>query len=210
MDPAASNARNNRKGDPALELVKELRALETSGAALGAFDERRVREVANRINQLDADLASVLANPHVDLNDPYYATLPTYLRKAMLRDKRCLVGYLRWRLDSLAGLWWDSREHLATSTHATAAESEYVQQYNAVMVEYMQSFDAPLDLRAHTSRPPCLPPSNVVEVRGLQPYAYVAPDDRVVQVFPGKLCSVSLEDAEVLVRQGAAEYAPMQ
>ena len=118
------------------------------------------------------------------------------------------MAYLKWRLDSIAALWWDSRDHLATSTHATEAERVYADQYNAVMVEYMQTFDVPLDLRAHATRPPCFPPSNIVEVRGRSSHVYVSPvTGRVVQLYSGKMCSVSVEDAEVLVREEVAEYS---
>jgi hypothetical protein len=140
---APPNSSTGRR-DAALELVEEVRALENSGAALGAFDEQRVRQVVDRINQLDADLANVVSNPHVDLANPYYRTLPVYLQHAMLRDKRCLVTYLRWRLDSLSRLWWDSREHLAVATHATEAEAFFIRQYTNVKPSpNTQTADAP-------------------------------------------------------------------
>jgi GINS complex subunit 1 len=198
---------DGRKGDAARELIEELRALDSSGAALAAFDELKVRRVADRINELDADLANLLSNPHVDLQDPYYQMLPAYLQKAMLREKRCLVTYLKWRLDGIASLWWDSREHLATSSHATEVEAQYIRQYTNVMVEYMSTFEVPLDFRAFTSRPPCFPPSNIIEVRGLKAHSYVSPNTgRVVQLYAGKVCSVPVEDAEILVRQNVADY----
>lgn len=191
--------------NPAVELIAELRALESSGAALATFDERRIRDVANRINQVDADMANLLSNPHADLTDPYYSTVPQILHQAMLRDKRCIVTYLRWRLNSLSRLWWDSRDQLAAQ-QATPAEAEYIKQYNAVMVAYMGTFETDfLDFRSHTTRPPCLPPTNIVEVRGLKAVQFTT-ETRTVVLYPGKVCSVSVEDAEVLVRQEMAEY----
>jgi GINS complex subunit 1 len=194
--------------DPGPELLRDIKAIEASSTAnIGAFDERRVRDIAQRINNMDADLHAVLSNPHVDLQDPYYSALPVYLRASIVREKRCLVTYLKWRLERLSGLWWMSREQVALASSATQAETEFVRQYNAMMVEYMQTFPVAVDLRSYTSRPPCFPPTNIVEVRGLKAHTFVSPlSGRVLQVYPGKLCSFSVEDAEVLVQQEVAEY----
>lgn len=192
-------------GDSGLELVSEMRAMGTSGAAIGTFDERRVREVANNISRLEAEATATLSNPHIEWSDPYYAALKAHMRAQILREKRCVGAYLTWRLKSITNLWWDSRDQMS-SGFTTAAEDEYLRGMNATMVEYMTSFAVPLDLRAFTTRPPSFPPSNVVDVCGRREHTYVSPLTlRAVHIYPGKMCSVPFEDAETLVQLGVAE-----
>jgi hypothetical protein len=198
---------STRRTDAALELVHEIRALETSGSALGPIDDRRIRAVVTRVKELEAAQADTLRNPHINADDPYYAGLPAHLRTAMLRDKRCLVAYLQWRLDSVTQLWWEGREDSATH-HMTSVEAEYARQHSAVLADYMTTaFPVPLDLRAYTSRPPSFPPTNMVKVRGLAEVAFVSPSSfKTVSMYKGKTGIVAFEDAERLVQQGAAEF----
>ena len=217
------------KGDPALELIQELLSLEASGAALCPFDDRRMQAVAAMTRDLDDDLQAHMHNPHVDPRDPYFLAYPVMLREKMRRNKRAMVTYMGWRLNSLTALWWQNRDHEVTSTeHTTAAERNFLRQYNELLTDYMGCSLLPadnnnnnndddmmmmttsamnLDLRSFITRPPGFPPSGVVEVIGLKPFTFVSPVTMAtVSVYRGQVSSIPVEDAESLVLQGVAKY----
>lgn len=189
-----------------MELLHDLRATMASNSALPRADEKRLRAVADGILELKKSFNSVASNPFVDPSDPFYAATLIYLSEKERRETRSAVAYLKWRLDAASDLWWSANEDVVTDS-LTVAEKGYLRDYGALMVSYMSSFDVPLDLRAHTWRPPTT--SGVIEVRGLVDYSFVSPaTGRTVSVYAAKQCCVTTEDAEPLLRRGIVTLVP--
>ncbi len=193
--------------DACVELNAEIKALDTSGQLLSAFDERRVNDIVRHCGELEQELNLFASNRHIDPTDPYYAQLPAFVKAAQLRDKRALTSYLTWRLGRIELAWWRSLEH-ATASKCSAAETEYLKALNKTMIDYMQSFEVNLDLRAFVARPPDAIPTNIVEVRGKRNVTYTSPlSNRVVDIYVGKTVTLAYEEAEGLLQRGDVEWA---
>ena len=79
--------------------------------------------------------------------------------------------------------------------------------YSELVADYSRSFTVPLDLRAFSTKPPCSPPTELVEIEGVSSAEFVSPFTmQTLRIYPGIQCSVAFADAEMLVRQGAAKY----
>ena len=184
--------------DPAGELLGDMRAFMASGGGLPAMDERRVRQVCDAIRAAESAIDTVAGNPFADLEDPFYAGAIAYLDARRGRDERCLLSYLKWRMDTISELWWQDRDG-SCYPNLSQSEKGFLKDYNALMVGYMSSFDHPLDLRAYSWRAPA---AQVLEVRGLRDYSFVSSTTgHVVSIYAGKQCCVSSVDAEALLRQ---------
>ena len=196
---------SEKASDSAIELVKELRAMEESHTAFGAYSEWHVQEAIRTIQSANSVIDQTTANPFVQLSSPYYAAYLEYHRAAALRGKRCLCAYWKGRQDALTTLWWEGREHEA-HVHCTDAERGFLRGLDSLLVGYMQCLPVPLDLRSYATRPPCSPPTQVVRVRGKKNYSYVSPSTmHAVTVYDGKLCSIAIEDAELLLQHNVVE-----
>lgn len=188
-----------------IELIHELKALQSSETRFAQFDERRVRATIASINDADSELQGFIDNPHVNLNQPYFSAAPDLVRAAANRNRRCLATYLSWRLQALSGLWWEAQDDKVIS-FCTTAEREFLSDYNTVMVDYLNSFELPVDARAYLSRPPSVPPSNLVEIRGLKTTSFVSTSSgEIVELYPGKVLSLPFDEAESLLQRGVAE-----
>ena len=188
-----------------IELIHELKALQSAETRFAQFDERRVRATIASINDAESELQGFIDNPHVNLNQPYFAAAPDLVRAAANRNRRCLATYLNWRLQSPSSLWWEAQDDKVTSL-CTTAEREFLANYNTVMVDYLNSFEVPVDARAYLSRPPSVPPSNLVEIRGLKNTSFVSTSSgEIVELYPGKVLSLPFDEAENLLQRGVAE-----
>ncbi|KAK7196458.1 hypothetical protein NESM_000583200 [Novymonas esmeraldas] len=192
----------SNKQDASAELLSELRALIASGGSMGPVDEQKVRAVVERMNDSYGCAESIAANPYADSSEPYYASSIAYHRAKYLRDKRCVVTYLMWRQEQIAKAWWGVRDNLLEGT-LSSAEAAYLSDYQATMVEYMTSFDIPLDLRAYLWRPPSV---HQLEVRGSCHYEFrSAVSGRTIIINAGDQLFLSFEEAEPLIQQGIVE-----
>lgn len=188
----------SKVADPAAELIKDVRALSTSGSTrLTPFDHVNVRALATNISDTYQIIESMASNPFVDHQDPFYRGAVQYYRAKCLRGKRCLVSYMKWRLDKTAEAWWSSRDNLMMP-QLSAAEQQYVKEYNELMVEYMTSFAVPLDLRAFQLHPPM---SQNISVRGLKASTFVATSGITYHIEKGESYSLPYEVAERLLQQ---------
>jgi hypothetical protein len=188
-----------------LELIHELKALQASETRFSQFDERRVRATIGAINDAHAELQALSANPHINLTRPYFAAGAHVVDAAAKRNRRCLATYLSWRLQSLAALWWEAQDDRVAGL-CTTAEREFLSNYNSQMVDYLNSFEVPVDARAFFSRPPSVPPSNLVEIRGLRTTSFVSTSSgEIVNLYPGKVLSLPFDEAESLLQRGVAE-----
>lgn len=188
--------------DSSSELVSELKALNVSGAALGDIDERRIRSVAESINDVYKHVDAIVSNPYVNLSDPTYASAVTYYRAKYLRQKRCLAAYLSWRLQRCSSAWWQARDDLI-SEMMTDAERQHAEEFDDTLVQYMSSFPVMLDLRSFSWRPPSL---QQLEVRGLKDHRFVSVTSGETQsIYAGKQILLNFEEAEPLLQQGLVE-----
>jgi len=204
-DEPVPNANLLQASTAPLELIHELKALQSSDTKFAQFDERRVRATIASINDAHSELQQFTNNPHVNLSRPYYSASPDLVHTAAQRNRRCLATYLNWRLQSLSGLWWEAQDDRVTPL-CTTAEREFLAQYNTVMVDYLNSFSIPVDARAYLSRPPSVPPSNLVEIRGLKNTSFVSTTSgEIVNLYPGKVLSLQFDEAESLLQRGVAE-----
>lgn len=190
------------KADPSAELISELRAFINSGSSMGALDERKVRLVVENMRESFERIQSIESNPYADPAQPYYASSAKYYRAKYLRDKRCVLSYLLWRQEQIAEAWWRTRDNLLDAS-LSAAEAEYLEEFNNTMVEYMTSFAVPVDLRAFLWRPPSV---QQMEVRGLADYVFVSPvTGNTISIYTGEQVLLSFEEAEPLLQQGVVE-----
>lgn len=188
--------------DASSELLSELRALLTSGGVLGEMDERRIRNVALHINDTYRQMQSIDSNPYLNKNDSFSGSAIQYYRAKYLRQKRCLLAYLLWRLNRIADSWWKSQDNRITGV-LHSSEETYLQEYDNTMVEYMTALPIPLDLRAFSWRPPSV---QQLEVRGLTNHFFVSPiSGETVNIYVGKQILLNFEDAEPLIKQGFVE-----
>lgn len=188
--------------DASSELLSELRSLQSSGATLGEFDERRIRSVAENINDNFKQVQNIESNPFIDLSQPFASSAITYYRAKYRRQKRCFVSYLLWRLQKITIAWWQTTDNRITdSMHSS--ESEFLQSLDDIFVEYMASFPIPLDLRAFWWRPPSV---QQLEVRGLTNHLLISPiSGETVSIYAGKQILLRFEEAEPLIKQGIVE-----
>ncbi|CAJ1006987.1 hypothetical protein Q4I28_002301 [Leishmania naiffi] len=193
---------SSKSQDASAELLSELRALITSGGSMGTLDEQKVRSVVEQINESYECIQSIVTNPYADLTQPYYVSSMNYYRSKCLRDKRCLLTYLLWRQEQVAKAWWGVRDNLLEGT-LSAAEAKYLSDYQGTMVEYMTSFDIPLDLRAYLWRPPSV---RQLEVRGRYQYEFRSSvSGKTIIINAGDQIFLSFEEAEPLIQQGIVE-----
>lgn len=169
---------------------------------MSTLDEQKVRSVVEKINESYACIRSIATNPYADLTQPYYMSSMNYYRAKCLRDKRCLLTYLLWRQKQIAKAWWSVRDNLLEG-FLSAAEAKYLSDYQGTMVEYMTSFDVPLDLRAYLWRPPSV---QQLEVRGRCHYEFRSPvSGKTIIINTGDQLFLSFEEAEPLIQQGIVE-----
>ncbi|CUG85666.1 unnamed protein product [Bodo saltans] len=188
-----------RTADPAVELMNEIRALEAGTGNIGPADNVNLRSLAHDITDAYQNIESMAVNPYVDPTDPYYRSALQYFRAKALRGKRCLVSYLMWRMDKVSAAWWESKDNLVTP-QLGASESQYLKDYNALMVDYMSSFAFPLDLRAFRMRPPS---AQHVSVRGLKPLTFMSALSGITyHIEKDETYSMPSEEAERLIQQG--------
>lgn len=197
----SASVQSSRNGDPALELLKEVKALSTSGGQLPPFDEGNVQAAIQRMDDAHRRIDQLIENPYANPQDPYYASTLQYFRAKCLREKRIVVAYMKWRQERISEAWWEARDHTLQSS-LTAPESSYLRSYNAAMVDYMTSFPVPLDLRSFWWQPPTAP---LLRIRGLKDTQVVSmrTGDAIV-LSSGKEMNLPFEEAERLVRQGLA------
>jgi hypothetical protein len=88
----------------------------------------------------------------------------------------------------------------------TTAERKFIAEYNDTILDYLGAFPVPVDARAYLSRPPSVPPSNIVEIRGLTTTSFVSTTSgETVDLYPGKVLSLAFDEAESLLQRGVAE-----
>lgn len=197
---------SNRPSDPSMELLKEVRALNASEGQLTPVDITNVNAVAQHLKDSFQYIESMANNPYVNPSEPYYSSALHFFRAKCLREKRCLVSYLKWRMDRVSGAWWETQDNLI-APHLSAAEMQYLRDYNTLMVDYMSSFAVPLDLRAFRWRPPT---SRHASVRGLRESTFISSTTGITyRIQTGEYYSMPCEEAERLIQQGiVAPQAP--
>ncbi|KPI88512.1 hypothetical protein ABL78_2408 [Leptomonas seymouri] len=192
----------SKKQDASAELISELRALIASGGSMGSFDEQKVRAVVDNMRESYNYAQSIASNPYADLAQPYYASSVKYYRAKFLRDKRCALTYMLWRQKQITDAWWGVRDNLLEPSLSNS-EARFLSNYHNIMVEYMTSFEIPLDLRAYLWRPPSV---NQLEVRGLTHYEFRSSvSGKTVIINIGDQLFLSFEEAEPLIQQGIVE-----
>jgi GINS complex subunit 1 len=192
------SAASRQLTDPATELLKEVKALNASGGVMTPVDGINVRSLASSVVDTFQNIEAMSINPFVNAADPYYASSLQYYRAKCLREKRCLVAYLKWRMDRATASWWETQDNLIMP-QLTPAEQKYLKDYNDIMVEYMSSFAVPLDLRAFRWRPPT---SQNITVRGLKASSFVGSTGTTYHIEKGETHSMPCEEAERLIQQG--------
>lgn len=193
---------SSSRTDTCSELLNELRSLQCSGTALGEIDELRIRSVAEGINDSYKQLRNIETNPFVNALQPYGSSAISYYKAKYLRQKRCLVTYLLWRLQKISLAWWQTTDNQITDV-LHPSEAEFLQTLDDIFVDYMTSFPIPLDLRAFWWRPPSV---QQLEVRGLKNHMLISPiSGETISIFAGKQILLRFEEAEPLIKQGVVE-----
>ncbi|CAM9640782.1 unnamed protein product, partial [Chrysoparadoxa australica] len=122
--------------------------------------------------------------------------------EALLRNKRCLMAYVKTRMDKISGLRWEAGSVIPADLQRSMSvqEVEYFNRYNRYLTEYQQAFG--LDLTADMQ-----PPKEMsVEVRVLEDCGEVMTDAGPVRLKKGQTHFLRRSDADSMVRQGLLQH----
>jgi GINS complex subunit 1 len=90
-------------GNRARELLLELRRSDW----LSPYNDEGVRQVISEINALHQQVSDRLPTDGTSVDDPSLASPLVVFHTSILRNKRCLLAYLRFRVDKLRDLRWE-------------------------------------------------------------------------------------------------------
>ncbi|CAM9486333.1 unnamed protein product [Choristocarpus tenellus] len=165
---------------------------------LPQYSEDGVRGVLAEIQALWDELNDTLGGRSTDdIPDPVKVSLVVH-HQALLRNKRCLLAYIKWRSDRIAQLRWETGPVVPQELqqNLSSREMEFFNKYDKILTGYMQDFE--LDLTADLQ-----PPKELhVEVRVLQDCGEIMTDQGPVKLDRGTTHLLRRSDVEHLVRQG--------
>mmetsp|Transcript_21023 Transcript_21023/g.41232 ORF Transcript_21023/g.41232 Transcript_21023/m.41232 type:complete len:195 (+) Transcript_21023:198-782(+) len=183
-------------GSKARELVLELKRSDW----LPTYNDEGVRLVLGEIDALYKRMRARMEDAS-DPRDPYYACPLMVYHVSTLRNKRCLLAYLKHRADALGQLRWDAGSAIPEDLKRKlcAEEVQYFAEYDNMLLDYMRDVD--LDLGADME-----PPKNLyVEVRVLRDCGELDTISGTIVLAKDTTHNLRRADVEHLIRQGALE-----
>lgn len=190
--------------EKAIELIRELQR--ASDGQLPAFNEDGVRQVLEEMKALyeqnQGDVNEAKSEGRSDL-------IPTikFRHCCLLRNRRCIVGYLYDRLLRIRALRWEYGSVLPNTLrfHMSAEETDWFSQYKKSLATYMRSLggEEGLDITQDMK-----PPKNLyIEVRCLRDYGEFEIDDgTTVLLKKNSQHFLPRGKCEQLIRQGVLEH----
>ncbi|GBG32447.1 DNA replication complex GINS protein PSF1 [Hondaea fermentalgiana] len=182
------------------ELLLELKRSEWLPAYNGKRQDDGVRQVLGEIDALYKRMRSRMAESR-DMREPFYGCPLMVYHASTLRNKRCLLAYLKYRADLIGNLRWDAGSAIPEDLRRKlcAEEAQYFSAYDNILSDYMREVD--LDLAADME-----PPKNLyVEVRVLRDCGEIDTVSGPVVLAKDTTHNLRRSDVEHLIRQGALE-----
>ncbi|KAG1705145.1 hypothetical protein DVH05_028531 [Phytophthora capsici] len=121
--------------------------------------------------------------------------------QCLLRNKRCLVAYIHYRLEKIKALRWETGTIIPAplAHNLCQREVQFFNQYDQLLTDYMADFE--LDLSADLKPPKDL----YVEVRVLRDCGEVMTESGLVNLEAHSQHFLRRVDVEQLIRQGLLE-----
>lgn len=123
----------------------------------------------------------------------------TFMHTCLIRNKRCVLAYLRYRLEKLVEFRWDSGSVLSEAKKKKLAPDElhYFNKYDSILTDYMRSNDMEITLDMK-------PPKDLyVQVRVIKECGrMILPESGDVNLELNTNHFLRRSDVEQLVRQG--------
>jgi len=183
-------------GSIAVELIRELRRAE---GKLLPFQEEKRRQVCDEINALYNNGIHLARNADYEKDSP----LLILYQEGIQRNKRCMLAYLRARLELIERLRWEVG--IVTMEHKeklSPFELNYSTDYNLLLAKYMETTG--IDVTNSTEQPP---DKLLIEVKVLQDFGTVILDDGTSLVLKeNKRIYLSRADADPFIKQGILEH----
>ncbi|CAM9542681.1 unnamed protein product [Phaeothamnion confervicola] len=181
--------------------AKDLLAGLSRSEWLPPWDKKGVGAVLQEIQALYQEILDTLGTRTTDdLPDPVRVFLTVH-KHALLHNKRCLLAYLKYRLDAIVQLRWETGTKIpqALETNLSLGERQAFTGYDRLLTRYMADFN--LDLTADLQ-----PPKELrVEVRALVDYGELQTEEGAVRLDRGTAHWLRRSDVVHLVRQGVLE-----
>ncbi|RKP02749.1 hypothetical protein CXG81DRAFT_10426 [Caulochytrium protostelioides] len=192
-------------GDRALALVRE--AKRTQDAPFPPpYRDDIVRDVVAEINALFAESARRLDLATLQADPVGAATAQTMHRLGQVRSKRCVLAYLRHRLDRFREAAWDIGNGitpLPAALQAGMAPSEvaFLAQYRALVGTYRADYlTADLGASLH-------PPKEVyIEIRVLEDCGHIETETGSLHLRANSQHYVRRADVEGFIRRGLVQH----
>ena len=185
-------------GQKAKEILLELKRCDF----LPPYNDSAIRDIVREINSLFQNIFGTLKDLGERTKDIATMTGLTVFNQSLLRDKRCLLSYLYWRMNRAVELRWETGRVIPSEIKSNFGpmEIEFFQHYDRALGSYMRAVD--LDLTAY-SEPPKQP---FIEVRALKDCGnIVSSDGSSIRLDKNTTNLVRRSDVEHLIKQGLLE-----
>ena len=186
-----------RWGSLALSLIGDLERFEW----LPLYDEEKVRQIKDEMGELVDEIVKTLNVTGCDLSDPFFGAAVQLHHSALFRNKRCVIAYLRYRLNKIRALRWDATSTLPdfAKKNMSALERRFYGDYDKTLAQYCM--DVNIDLMADLE-----PPKEIcIEVRVLENCGQILTESGPLNLESGTTHYLRRSDVEHLIRQGRLE-----
>ncbi|EWM29187.1 dna replication complex gins protein psf1 [Nannochloropsis gaditana] len=177
------------------ELLQDLKRSDW----LPLYNEDAVSRCLQECQGHMAQIRPALAQEMTEVPPEYLVALTVHLQH-ILRNKRCLLAYMQYRLDKVRDLRWETGGAIIPTRlqrKLSAKESEFFASYDKILSDYMGNYPL-LDLTGST-----LPPKEIcIEVRVLADCGEIMTDQGPVNLERGTNHFLRRADVEGLIRQG--------
>jgi GINS complex subunit 1 len=170
---------------------------------LPPYNEEGVRAVQQEISALEQEINDTLASKRDDEELPIQVKIGLAVHHAaLLRNKRCLLAYVRFRADKVTQLRWETGPVIPDLLRAnlSSLEQDFFNKYDRLLTDYQQDFG--LDLTGDLTPPKEL----YIEVRALIDCGEIFTDSGLVRLEKGTRHHLRRSDVDHLVRQGKLEH----
>jgi GINS complex subunit 1 len=170
---------------------------------LPPYNEEGVRAVQQEISALEQEINDTLASKREDEELPIQVKIGLAVHHAaLLRNKRCLLAYVRFRADKVTQLRWETGPVIPDllRSNLSSIEQDFFNKYDRLLTDYQQDFG--LDLTGDLTPPKEL----YIEVRALIDCGEIFTDSGLVRLEKGTRHHLRRSDVDHLIRQGKLEH----
>ncbi|KAJ4460543.1 putative GINS complex subunit 1 [Paratrimastix pyriformis] len=180
-------------------LVRELKLSKW----MPPFDNAKFTDCVREINELHGDVTQYLES-RGGRPEPDHLPKLVVFHTAVMRNKRCLLAYIKYRMRQIEKLRWTSGGATlspALQPNLHKQEIDFFTEYSALVNQYMT--DVGLDLTADVNPPKDM----LIQVRVLQPLGQVVLQSGTqINLEANTMHFMNRADAEPLILQGVLEH----